>query len=107
MTKYLLLIILFIFVGYGLVKAWPLIEGPSLFIAFPQNGVAVQDGILTISGKAVRAAQLTIDGAPILHEEDGSFSTTLTLPHGGSLLTLVATDRFGKQVSATRTVFVP
>ena len=107
MTKYLLIAILFIFVGYGLVKAWPLIEGPSLSIASPQNGTAIQGGIVTVSGKALRAVQLTLDGAPILHEADGSFSTTLTFPHGGSLLTLVATDRFGKRVTATRAVFVP
>ena len=66
-----------------------------------------QSGIVTVSGKAARAAQLTLDGAPLLHEEDGNFSTTLTFPRGGSVLTFAATDLFGKRVTATRTIFVP
>jgi hypothetical protein len=107
MTKYLLFVVLFIFVGYGFVEAWPLIKGPSLSVSFPDNNATVPGGIVTVSGTAARAVQLTLDGEPLLHEEDGSFSTILSFPRGGSILTFVATDRFGKRVTATRTVFVP
>jgi uncharacterized protein YfaP (DUF2135 family) len=107
MTKYLIILILFAFVGYGLIKAWPLISGPSLSVNFPQNGATITDGIATVEGTAMRAAQLTLDGAPLLHEENGDFSTTLTFPRGSSILTFVAADRFGRTVTATRTIFVP
>jgi hypothetical protein len=107
MTKYLTIAILLILVGYGLIEAWPLIAGPTLSITFPANGAPFPGGIVTLRGKAERAAQVTLDGAPILHEEDGAFSSTLTLPHGGSQLTLVAIDRFGRSVTVTRNIFVP
>jgi len=107
MTKYLTFAVLFVLVGYGLIEAWPLLEGPSLSIAFPMDNASFPGGIVTVRGKAERSTQLTLDGALTLHEEDGSFSSTLTLPRGGSLLTLVATDRFGRRVTATRTIFVP
>ncbi|MFA6278810.1 MAG: hypothetical protein WCS97_03400 [Candidatus Paceibacterota bacterium] len=107
MTRYLILVVLVILVVYGLVEALPVIVGPNLSIASPSNDGAFPNGIVTVSGKAARAAVLTLNGAAILHQEDGSFSSVLTLPRGGSILTFVATDRFGKRVTATRDVFVP
>ncbi len=107
MTKYLIFIILFVLIGYGLVEAWPLIAGPSLSIYSPTNNAPFPGGIVAVRGKAVRAAQLTLNGAQMLHEENGAFSSTLTFPRGGSILTFVATDRFGRTVTATRNIFVP
>lgn len=107
MTKYLIASVLMLLAGYGLLEAWPLIAGPSLSIASPLDNAPFPNGIVSVRGKAARAAALTLDGAAVLHEEDGSFSTTLTFPRGNSLLTFVATDRFGRTVSETHTVFVP
>lgn len=104
--KYLTIVVLCAIALYGLMEAWPLLRGPSLFITSPMDNVAIPDGIVTISGNATRAAVLTLNGASILHEENGDFLSTLTLPHGGSILTIVAIDRFGRSVTATRTVFV-
>jgi len=104
--KYLTVAVLCAIAIYGMVEAWPLLRGPVLSIASPINGATATDGIVTISGKAVRAAALTLNGAPILHEENGDFSSTLTLPRGSSILTLVAVDRFGKRATDVRTVFV-
>ncbi|MBU6388655.1 hypothetical protein KGQ72_02170 [Patescibacteria group bacterium] len=107
MTKYLLFAVLFIFISYGLVEAWPLIDGPSLSITSPKDNAPYPGGVVAVEGKAARAATLTLDGAPLLHDQDGSFSSTLTFPRGGSILTFVATDRFGRTVVATRSIFVP
>ncbi len=92
---------------YGLVKVWPLITGPSLAIMSPINYASYPAGIVSISGVAKRAAELTINGAPVLRAEDGSFTTILTFPLGGSILTFTAIDRFGKTVTETRNIFVP
>jgi len=105
--KYLTVVILCAVVLYGLVEAWPLLRGPDLSIVFPVNNAVVPDGIVTVSGNAARAVTLLLDGAPILHEGNGDFVSTLTLPRGSSILTLIATDRFGRRASETRTVFVP
>lgn len=107
MTRYLVGSILFIFAGYGLIEAWPLIRGPSLSIVSPHDAAPFPSGIVSVRGTAARAAALMLNGAPLLHEENGDFSSTLTFPRGGSLLTFVATDRFGRSVTATRSVFVP
>ena len=107
MIRYLIAVVLVVLLGYGFIEAWPLIAGPSLSIISPTNDTPYPGGIVNIRGKAARAATLTLDGASVLHEEDGSFSSTLTFPRGGSILTFVATDRFGRTITTTRTIFVP
>ncbi|MBI5406050.1 hypothetical protein HY972_03400 [Candidatus Kaiserbacteria bacterium] len=107
MTKYLLLAVLFLLAGYGGVEAWPLAAGPSLSVASPADNASFPDGIVTVRGKAPRVALLTMDGASVLRDQEGNFSSTLTFPRGGSILTFVATDRFGKSVTAVRSIFVP
>jgi uncharacterized protein YfaP (DUF2135 family) len=107
MTRYLLAFVLFALVGYGLIEAWPLLAGPSLTVDAPKENATFGGGIVRIDGNAKRAAHLTLNGAEMLHEKDGAFSTALTFPRGASILTLVATDRFGRRVTTTRSIFVP
>lgn len=107
MTRYLLAVVLTILVGYGLIEAWPLLAGPALSVESPKDGESFPSGIVTVTGRAARIAMLSLDGAPLIHDEDGSFSTTLTFPRGASILTFVATDRFGRRITTTRSIFVP
>ncbi|MFA5998342.1 MAG: hypothetical protein WC814_03090 [Candidatus Paceibacterota bacterium] len=107
MTRPLILLVLLVLVGYGTVEAWPLLAGPSLSIDSPQNDASYPGGIVSVQGTAPRAAALTLSGAPLLHDPEGGFSSTLTFPRGGSILTFVATDRFGRTVTATRSIYVP
>lgn len=107
MTKYLLTAALVLLVGYGFVEAWPLLAGPSLIIFSPAEGESFPGGIVTIRGQAPRAAELTVNGMRLLHDQDGAFSSTLTFPAGGSILTIEARDRFGRTVIAVRSIFVP
>ncbi len=106
-TKYLILAVLLVFGAYGCMEAWPIVAGPSLSIASPRDGTPFPGGVVAIQGRAARAAELTLNGASLLHDQDGSFSSTLTFPRGGSILTFAAVDRFGRTVTATRTIFVP
>ena len=107
MTRYFIGAVLIILAGYGCLEAWPLIAGPTLSITSPLNNVASAAGNVAIAGYAAHAAQLTLDGAPLLHDQSGRFASTLTFPRGGSILTFTATDRFGRTVTATRSIFVP
>ena len=107
MTRYLTIAILCILVIYGIIEARPLIVGPTLYIDSPAQNTPFPNGIVSVSGKAERTATLTMNGATLLPGEDGAFSSVLTFPRGGSILTFVATDRFGRSVRATRNVFVP
>jgi hypothetical protein len=107
MIRTLAAITLTLLAGYGVVKAAPLLLGPSIKIDSPAMHASVSDGFMTISGRAVHTQELTLNGAPFLIDESGRFETTLLLPKGGAILTLSATDRFGRHVSAERSVFVP
>lgn len=107
MTRYFIVIILLVLVVYGTAEAWPLIMGPSIFIASPVDNSSYPDGIVNVSGRAVRAASLSLNGAMLLHDQNGSFSSTLSFPRGGSILTFVVTDRFGRKVTEIRSIFVP
>ena len=106
-TKYLILAVLLMFGVYGCMEAWPIVAGPSLSITSPRNGTPFPNGVVAVRGTAARAAELTLNGASLLHDQDGDFSSTLTFPRGGSILTFAAVDRFGRIVTATRTIFVP
>lgn len=107
MIKYFTFAVLFILVLYGLREAWPLVAGPALSIESPADNKSSESTIVTVSGTAVRAATLTLNGSPLIREENGSFATILTLPRGGSILTFEAADRFGRTNNQTRAIFIP
>lgn len=108
MIKYFIGAVLVALAAYGGMEALPLIAGPSIIIDSPADNAAFSSGgVVSIRGRAPRAARLSLNGAPLLRDRQGNFSTVLAFPAGGSVLTFTATDRFGRTVTATRSVFVP
>lgn len=107
MTNYLLAGVLVLLAGYGLLEARPILLGPSVTITAPNDNAVFPGAIVSVSGTAARAASLTLDGAPLLPDRQGVFAATLTFPKGTSILTFVASDRFGRTITKTRTIFVP
>jgi len=105
-TRLSLGIVLAALVLYGAIELRPLVSGPSLTITLPENDTSYQSGLVTVSGRAGHASSLTLDGAAVLPDQSGNFETSLALPRGTSILTLAATDRFGRTVRAARTVYV-
>ena len=106
MTRTLTVVVLVLVALYGLVEAWPLIVGPSLSITSPTEAATVEGGIVEVAGTVKRVAVFTLNGAPLLYDQEGRFSSTLTFPAGGSILTFVASDRFGRTITQTREIFV-
>lgn len=106
MTRTLLGVVLFALFAYGAVEARPLLVGPTLTLESPTEGASYKDGVVVIEGRATRATTLTLNGAPVSSDQEGRFSTALAFPAGGSILTLRATDRFGRRASLTRTIYV-
>lgn len=107
MTRYLLVAVLLVLIGYGFIEAWPLLAGPALSIASPTDNAPFPNGVVSIHGRAERAVTILLNGAPLLHDQNGDFSSTMTFARGGSILTFTATDRFGRTVTETRSIFVP
>ena len=106
MTRTLMGIVLFTLFAYGLIEARALFVGPTLILDSPARGASYQDGIVTVTGRAGRAASLVVNGASVLPDQEGHFTSTLAFPRGGSILTVGATDRFGRHVTLTRTIYV-
>lgn len=107
MVRILIGIVLALLIVYGGFKAYPILSGPALTLSSPAPYATATDGIVTIAGTAKRTETLTLNGAVLLIDEHGDFSTTLTLPPGDAILSLTARDRFGRSVSDVRTVHVP
>lgn len=107
MLKYLISATLLLGALYGIVQVWPLVSGPTLSVISPEENAMVPDGIVTVQGVTAHIVQLTLNGAAILYDQKGAFSSTLTFPRGGSILTLEAVDRFGRKKTITRSLFVP
>ncbi len=89
---------------YGVFGAWPLIVGPDISLTSPKSALST-DGFFSVAGNAKHAETLYMNGVLVLLDTEGNFSKELLLPKGGSILTLVATDRFGRSVSETRTLY--
>lgn len=107
MYRFLAIGSLLILVLYGGFKAVPILSGPSIALTSPANNEAFDSGIVTVKGVATHTENLYLNGAILPIDAEGRFSTSLTLPHGGAILSLTATDRFGKAQSLRRSVFVP
>ena len=107
MTRILVGIVLLLLIGYGAVKAFPLLRGPFIVLDSPTNYTTSENGSVTVSGVAHNTEALFLDGGPLLIDPSGRFFKTLTLPSGGAILTLTANDRFGRTVTEQRTVHVP
>jgi hypothetical protein len=100
-------VVLILLAAYGVFRALPLIEGPQITLTSPKEGENFPGGFVAISGISRHTQNLSLDGAPLLIDPKGRFSTTLVLPAGSAILTLTATDRFGKSETIERTIYIP
>ena len=107
MSRYAVLLTLLVLIGYGAFKGAPLLAGPSLTLTTPQDNSRTDSVLVPISGVASHTENLYLNGALLPIDAQGRFSTVITLPHGGAILSLTATDRFGKVTRLRRSVFVP
>lgn len=104
-TRTIAALFLLALLGYGAIAAWPLLAGPQIRIATPGDHEILPDGHALIEGRALHTETLWLNGAPLLMDESGRFSASLTLPSGGAILSLTATDRFGREITERRSVF--
>ncbi|MES2203199.1 MAG: hypothetical protein V4474_02700 [Patescibacteria group bacterium] len=93
-------------IGYGLFEARKLLQGPEITIDYPADGSATSSASVVIAGIAQNISFLTINDSPAYADESGNFSETLTPPPGYTVLTVAATDRFGRRISRSVTINV-
>lgn len=106
LVRSLISLVLVILAGYGMFEAAPLLRGPVLTLTSAPYAYA-DDGFYAIEGSASHAESVTLNGGPLLIDEEGRFSRLMLLPSGGAILTVTAEDRFGRTVTKRLSVAVP
>lgn len=98
MRRALLVLAVLALLAYGLFEARQLIAGPRIIITSPVQGSATSSTAVIVAGTARNISFLTINDAAAYADEAGHFYEVLTPPPGYSIVTVAATDRFGREV---------
>jgi len=103
MKRVLIVFIVLVVLSYGLFEARKLLEGPEITIEFPADGSATSSAVATVVGTAQNISFLTINDAPSYTDEAGTFVYRYSPPAGYTMVTVAATDRFGRRASKSIT----
>ena len=91
-----------VYVGY---QGRFFLVGPTLTLREPS--VPLQESrAITVRGTVAHAVLITVNGYPINTDLDGNFAYSLVLPDGYSILTVSARDRYGRERTETRSLFL-
>lgn len=91
---------------YAYIQSRNLIYGPSIAILSPINGSGLDNPLVTIKGVTKNVATLTLNDRQIFPDENGNFTETLVLPSGYTIISIKATDKFGKKTEQTLSLTV-
>lgn len=89
---------------YGGFRAYPLLTGPSVTVYSPHDGDIVASSTFQISGIALRARELTLQGKPITVDTAGYFSEILIPQKPYTVIVITATDDYGAHITKTLNV---
>jgi hypothetical protein len=104
MRRVIIGLVILLVLSYTLFEARRLLAGPDISIESPADGTATSSSAVTIVGKAENISFLTINDAPFYTDESGKFVYRFSPPVGYTVVTVAATDRFGR--SATKSVSI-
>ncbi len=90
------IIIAGIIIAYAIWRSFNYARGPHIDIFEPTNGSAVASTSTTIKGQAKRINNLTLNGNPILIDEQGNFSEVIIVFPGTNRITIIGNDQFGR-----------
>lgn len=85
-------------------------SAPTLSVTSPVDGLLTNSSTVTVSGTAaagsdsVTLSKVTVNGTTVAVEQDGSFSTEISLTEGTNTIVIIAEDSLGKTTTVTRTV---
>lgn len=96
--------LLALFFGYLIYSYATFAGAPPLTVETPQNNSVTKSDQAEVKGKTDPEAALTINDEAVSVNESGLFSQKLTLKDGINTLKVVATNKFKKQSTVSRTV---
>lgn len=94
-----------IIVGYAYFEARNLIQGPTITILTPENGISIAAPYVIITGTAEHTSFLTLNDREIFVDTEGRFNQKLLLPEGYTIIELEAKDRFSRTVTEVRELY--
>ena len=84
--------------SYAAFELQDLVNGPQIAVASPQNGATLSRSLVEVAGVAQNVSDISLNGKKIFITEEGAFSEKLLLSYGYNVITIQATDRFGREV---------
>jgi hypothetical protein len=97
---------LFAFIGiYAIFQTKALAKGVDLVIAGITDGEVVGDETIELSGQAIHANFISINGREIVVDKEDKFSEELILSPGLNIITIEAEDKFDKRTSNAYRIF--
>lgn len=90
--------------GYVFSQARAMSTAPPLFIESPADGERVEDPLVTVRGKTLPGATVTINGAVAVVGDDGAFEYALNVPRGATVIRVVSKRRHGNESADARRV---
>ncbi len=83
---------------YAFYQTYALAEGPDIAMEQPTTNGTITDPLVTIAGQAERISHLFLNGGQIFTDESGHFREKLLLAPGYNLITLLAKDKFSREI---------
>lgn len=96
-----------VIVLYAFSRTVNFLRGPSLTIEKPADNEYILGTDATIEGRASRVSALSLNGREIFTDEKGIFRERLPLLSGYNIITVRATDKFGRIVAKTIHLVTP
>lgn len=82
-------------------RFYPILSKIAIKIDSVKSGASINEGVLTLSGKARKATNLYINDKSTPVTKNGEFEEPIALPSGYNIVTIRAEDKFGKSSSKT------
>jgi len=79
---------------------------PDLVITQPDKNLLIQDNSIIISGQTEKEAEIKINGAIVLNNQDGYFSQTVNLKKGLNNITITAQKKYSREKTIIRQILV-
>lgn len=106
MRKVIFGLIILVFLGYFVYEGRGLFLAPSLTLFSPPENLITAERNIELSGQTEPGVRLTINGTPLLPDEDGFFQKTIMLDKGLNTLEIQATKRYARPKIIQRKILV-
>lgn len=79
---------------------------PDLVIIQPDKNLLIKDSSITVSGQTEKEAEVKINGAIVLNNQDGYFSQDVNLKKGLNNITITAQKKYSREKTIIRQILV-